>query len=212
VIICATLVSVIRTLSYPRRQQLRRVGRAAAAAAGAGIAIACALGAIVAGLGVLSLPLLLVGAGLGLYASHWARLAGRSAVGARSEADVRRALGALEREGWRLRSSLPWGGRGDIDHVAIAATGIAFAIETKTRSYTADHLASVCSQAVWLQRRRRRWCPRGARPVLCVTCGPQVEQLEDQVLVVSVNRLARTLRAAAGTTTRPASLNPTAAG
>ncbi len=48
------------------------------------------------------------------------RLAARSGVGARSEAEVHRALAGLEREGWRIRHSLRWHGGGDIDHVAIA--------------------------------------------------------------------------------------------
>ena len=54
--------------------------------------------------------------------------------GARSEDDVQRALAPLRAEGWRLRHSLPWQGGGDIDSVAIAPTGIAVAIETKTRT------------------------------------------------------------------------------
>ena len=75
--------------------------------------------------------LLILALGLGLYARHWLSLAGRSRVGARSEDEVQRALAPLEAEGWRLRHSLPWRGRGDIDSVAIAPTGIAVAIETK---------------------------------------------------------------------------------
>jgi hypothetical protein len=65
---------------------------------------------------------------LGLHARHWLVLAGRSRVGARSEDEVQHALARLEAEGWRLRHSLPWRGRGDIDSVAIAPTGVAFAI------------------------------------------------------------------------------------
>jgi hypothetical protein len=74
--------------------------------------------------------LLLVAAGLLFDARRWVRLAARSRVGARSEseAEVRQALAALEAEGWRLRHSLAYGGRGDIDSVAIAPSGIAFAI------------------------------------------------------------------------------------
>ena len=56
---------------------------------------------------------------------------------------MRLALAALEAEGWRLRHSLAYGGRGDIDSVAIAPTGIAFAIEVKTRSFERGHLAAV---------------------------------------------------------------------
>lgn len=194
--------------SYPRRQQARRLKHAAAAGASAAVALVLAVLGVLAELVVVALVLVLLAGALALYARHWARLAGRARVGARSESEVQQALGSLEPEDWRLRHSLPWHRGGDIDHVAIAPTGIAFAIETKTRSYNADHLATVRAQAVWLQRRRRRWCPRGARPVLCVARGPQIEQLQGEVLVVSVNRLAPALRAAAGTTTRPAFLNP----
>jgi len=110
----------------------------------------------------------LVMAALALDARRWVRLAARSRVGARSEEAVRRALGGLEREGWRLRHSLLWGGRGDIDSVAIAPTGVAFAIETKARMFDARHLAHARQTAAWLYERRRRWCRRGALPVLCV--------------------------------------------
>jgi hypothetical protein len=151
--------------------------------------------------------LLLTAAALGLYARHWVRLAGRSRVGARSEDQVRRALAALEAEGWRLRHSIRWPGGGDIDHVAIAPTGVAFAIETKTRTYHPNHLAKINEQAAWLSRHRRRWCPHGALPVLCVTRG-RVEQTQHDVLVVSVDRLASVLRSAAGTSSRPKFLAP----
>jgi hypothetical protein len=117
------------------------------------VAVAVAL----AGLTLLACALLLVAVAAGLSARHWTRLAGRAAVGARSEAEVRRALAALEREGWRLRHALLWH-RVDVDHVAVAPTGIAFAIETKTRRYEPRHLDSVRAQAAWLRRRRRRWC------------------------------------------------------
>jgi hypothetical protein len=80
--------------------------------------------------------LLLIAVGLGLSARHWLGLAGRSRVGARSEDDVQRALVPLRAEGWRLRHSLLWQGPGDIDSVAISPTGIAVAIETKTRLTT----------------------------------------------------------------------------
>src|SRR3979409_2700792 len=87
-----------------------------------------------------------------------------SPAGAGAEGDVQRALAQLETEGWRLRHSLPWRGRGDIDSVAIAPTGVAFAIETKTQTLEDRHVARVLEQAEWLTRRRRRWGRRGARP------------------------------------------------
>jgi hypothetical protein len=117
-----------RIVNYPRRQQYRRIGRAAAAGAGAVALVALALIAASLGALLLALVLLLLAVALGAYARHWARLAGRSRVGARSEEQVQRALAPLAAEGWRLRHSLRWQGRGDIDSTAIAPTGIAFAI------------------------------------------------------------------------------------
>jgi Nuclease-related domain len=141
-----------------------------AAACGVAGLSAGALAAIAADGGAIPIAgaLVLVMVGLLFRARHWIRLAGRSRVGARSEDEVRRALAPLEPEGWRLRHSLPYRGRGDIDSVAIAPTRIAFAIETKTRTFDARHLAGVLDMAAWLYGRRRRWCRRGALPVLCI--------------------------------------------
>jgi hypothetical protein len=111
--------------------------------------------------------------------AEWLSLACRSRVGARSEDAVQRALQA---EGWRLRHSLPWQGRGDIDSVAIAPTRIAITIGTKTKTYDAHHLARVREQAVWLSPRRRRWARDGALGVLCVVHARGVEGVEDDVL------------------------------
>lgn len=131
------------------------------------------LGLVVASAGAASVGglLLLTAVGLGVYARHWLSLARRSRVGARSEDEVQRALAALEAEGWRLRHSLPWRGHGDIDSVAIAPTGIAVAIETKTRAYDTRHLARVREQAARLSRRRRRWARDGALAVMCLRQG-----------------------------------------
>ncbi len=114
------------------------------ALAGAGAGAVSAAGAV-----------LVLAVALGLYARHWLSLAERSRVGARSEDEVRRVLAPLEAEGWRLRHSLPWRGRGDIDSLALAPTGAAYVVETKTRTYDDRHLARVREQAVWLSRRRR---------------------------------------------------------
>ncbi len=184
-------------MNYARRQQYRRLSRAGRAAAGS---VAVALLALVvggAGAAVLAGLLLLIAFGLGLFARHWLALAGRSRVGARSEDEVQRALAPLEGEGWRLRHSLPWQGRGDIDSVAIAPTGIAIAIETKTRTYDARHLARVREQAAWLSRRRRRWARSGALAVMCLVHARGVERVEDDVLVVSIDRLTYVIRLAA---------------
>jgi hypothetical protein len=189
-------------VNYARRQQYRRLSRAGAAASGSATAGILAL--LVANVGALSLAglLLLTAAGLALSARHWLSLAGRSRVGARSEDEVRRALAPLEVEGWRLRHSLPWRGRGDLDSVAIAPTGVAVAIETKTRSYDADHLARVYEQAAWLSRRRRRWSRRGSMAVLCLASGRGVQRVEDDVLVISIDGLVSALRDAVGVSMR----------
>ena len=160
-------------MNYARRQQYRRLSRAGSAAAGA--AAVAMLGLWLASIGATSIagPLLLLAIGLGRYARHWLVLAGRSRVGACSEDEVRRALTPLRAEGWRLRHSLPWRGRGDIDSIAIAPTGIAFALENKTRTYDVRHLDRVHEQAAWLTRRRRWWCRNGAFPVLALS-GPVV--------------------------------------
>jgi len=60
--------------------------------------------------------------------------------------------------------------------------------------------------ALWLDRRRRRWCRRGALPVLCVVRARGLERVEGGVLVVSLDRLAPALRVAAGLSKRPAFL------
>ncbi|HEY1516559.1 MAG TPA: nuclease-related domain-containing protein [Solirubrobacteraceae bacterium] len=187
--------------SFPRRQQYRRLRRAAARCVAGLAACIFAVGAASAGVWAVAGALLLIA--VGLFVDHWVRLAARSRIGAESEEEVRHALADLEQEGWRLRRSLAHGGRGDIDSVAIAPTGIAFAIEIKTRSFERRHLVAVRAMAVWLYRRRRRWCRRGALPVLCVVRARAVERIDDGVLIVSVERLVRALRAAAGTASRP---------
>lgn len=189
--------------SFPRRQQARRLRRAAAS--GSAAIVAGAFAAAAAGIGATALAglLALVMAALLLDARRWVCLAARSRVGARSEDAVRHALSGLEAEGWRLRHSLQCRGRGDIDSVAIAPTGVGFAIETKTRMFDARHLAHARQTAAWLYRRRRRWCRRGALPVLCVVRARGLERVEDGVLVVSLDRLVSVLRAGAGASRRP---------
>ena len=173
-----------------------------------GALVAAGLAVVAAMMGSSSLALvLLVGAvALGVSARHWAELAGRSRVGARSEEQVQRVLAPLTAEGWRLQHSMPWQGRGDIDSVAIAPTGIAFAIETKTRTFDDQHLDRVHEMALWLHARRRRWCPAGALPVLCVVHARRLERFEADVMIVSPDRLLAVVRRAAGTLERPAFL------
>ena len=128
---------------------------------------------------------------------RWLVLAERSRVGARSEDEVRRALAPLREKGWRVRHSLAWRGRGDVDSLAVAPGGIGFAIETKTSRYDDLHLAMVREQAAWLWRCRRRWCRSGVVPVLCVTRSRGAQRWKAGVLVVSIDRLTPTLRWAA---------------
>jgi hypothetical protein len=195
-------------LNYARRQQYRRLSRAGQA--GAGSVAAALLALVVGGAGAPPLAglLLVIAVGLGLYARHWLALAGRSRVGARSEDEVQRELAPLHAEGWRLRHSLPWQGGGDIDSIAISPTGIAVAIETKTRTYDGRHLARVREQAAWLSRRRRRWARNGAIgvSVMCLVRARGVERVEHDVLVVSIDRLTHVLRVAAGVRPEPPSL------
>jgi hypothetical protein len=190
-------------VNYARRQQYRRLSHAATAALGSVVAGLLALALAVAGAAALAGLLLLAAVGLGLRARHWLSLARRSRVGARSEDEVHRALVSLQAEGWRLRHSLPWQGRGDIDSVAIAPTGVAVAIETKTRTYDVRHLARVHEQAAWLSRCRRRWCRHGALAVLCLVRVRGVQRVEDDVLVVSIDRLMPAVRSAAGAVLPP---------
>jgi hypothetical protein len=184
-------------VNYARRQQYRRLSRANVAASGSTAALLLGLVVVSAGARSLAGFLLLAALGLGFYARHWLSLAHRSRIGARSEDEVQLALARLEAEGWRLRHSLPWQGRGDIDSVSIAPTGVAVAIETKTRTYDAAHVARVYEQAAWLSRRRRRWCRHGAIAILCLVRARGVEPHEHGVLVVSIDRLASALRSAA---------------
>ena len=196
-------------LSYPRRQQYRRLGRAAAVTVAAFVSGVLAVLAGGAGAAPVAVGLLIVTAGLAVHARHCVCLAARSRVGARSERDVRRALTLLEREGWRLRHGVPWRGGGDIDHVAVAPpdVGLAFAIETKTNTYRPEHVARAAATARWLASRRRRWCGRGALPVVCVVRARGVERVEGHVLVVSIDRLPGALRVAAASRERPAFLS-----
>jgi Nuclease-related domain len=184
-------------VNHARRQQYRRIWRTGEAALLATLLAALGLGAASIGARLLAAVLLVGAVGLGAYAYHWFSLAGRSGVGARSEDAVQHALAPLQAEGWRLRHSMSWRGRGDIDSVAIAPTGIAIAVETKTRRYDRGHLARVQQQAAWLSHHRRSWARNGALAVVCLVYARGIERVEDDVLVVSIDRLTRVLRIAA---------------
>jgi hypothetical protein len=187
-----------RGVNYARRQQYRRLSRAGEAGIAAAGTALLGLWAASVGAALVAVCLLVVAAAFGLCARRWLSLARRSRIGARSEDAVQRALAPLQAEGWRLRHSLAWRGPGDIDSVAISPTGIAVAIETKTRSYDRRHLARVREQAAWLSRRRRRWARGGALAVMCLVHARCVERVEDDVLVVSIDRLTYVLCLTAG--------------
>jgi hypothetical protein len=66
-------------------------------------------------------------------------------------------------------------------------------IETKTLRYTRAHLARIFDSARWLARRSSRY-PAGVCPVICVTRARRTDQIEEEVLVVSLDRLMPALR------------------
>ena len=82
--------------------------------------------------------------------------------------------------------------------MAIAAGGIAIAIETKSRSYDQRHLARVREQVAWLSRHRRRWAGSGVLGVLCLVRARGLARVEDDVVVVPIDWLTDVLRVAAG--------------
>jgi hypothetical protein len=183
-------------VSYPRRQQLRRLGQAASRGAGAGIALGAAALLTAACESGVALMLGLLSGVLALASRRALRLTGRSRVGAESEAQVRRTLERLADDGWRVRHAVDWPGRGDLDHVVRAPSGTGFVIETKTLRWTRDHVVRTFDAARWLARRRRRY-PHGVMPVLCVTRARRVERVDRDLLIVSLDRLLSALRAAA---------------
>ncbi|MBV8734944.1 MAG: hypothetical protein JO321_07130 [Solirubrobacterales bacterium] len=71
-----------------------------------------------------TLVLMLFAVALGFQARRCLHLAARSCVDARSEDEVRRVLASLRGEGWRVRHSLSWRGRGDIDSLAVAPAAL----------------------------------------------------------------------------------------
>jgi hypothetical protein len=190
-------------VNYARRQQYRRLLRAGGATIGSTAAVLLALGVSSDGATSPAAVLLVVAVGFGFSARRWLGLAKGSRIGARSEDEVRHQLAALQHEGWSVRHSLPLRRGGDIDSVAIAPSGLAFAIETKSRTYDERHLGIVREQAAWLRRCRRRWCRCGALPVLCVVRAVGIQRWERGVLVVSLEALIPTLRLTAAEALHP---------
>jgi Nuclease-related domain len=185
-------------VSYPRRQQLRRLRHAVARALGAAFVLGVALRFAWTGQAPLAFAAVLLAVVLSFDGAHALRLAARSRVGAESEAQVRRTLEPLTRDGWHVQHAVDWPDGGDLDHVVRTSFGVGFVIETKTRRYTRAHLERTADAARRLARRRRLY-PRGVRPVICLTRARGIARVEATVLVVSTDLLMPTLRGAAAT-------------
>jgi hypothetical protein len=182
-------------LSYPRRQQLRHLHRAASTAAGALAAGLVALAAAANGLVGAAALLLTVAAGLaGSDPSFGAprrsasgRRRVREAGAPRAESAARRRLANRPRH--RLAGSRRH--RPRRGH----AVRVGFAIETKTRWFDSRHIERTRATAAWLARRHRSWCNHGVLPVLCVVRRSRIEHVHAGVFVVSVDRLMSNLLA-----------------
>ena len=190
--------------SFPRRQQYRRLRRAAASGA-AGLA-AGAVAVVAASVGALEVAgvLLLVTFGLVIDARRWLRLAARSRIGARSEDDVRRALAAAPGRGvaaaplaalsgtWRHRQR-----RDRPDRDRLRASNPRPEPSTPTTWPTPARWRLALPPPAALVPRRR--------------AGGPVRRRRDEawsgsrthVLIVSLDRLLPALRVRAGTSPRP---------
>ena len=93
--------------------------------------------------------LLLLVAALCWAAGRSQRLAERWRVGADSERAVQHALKELAGSGWVVRNGVRWPGGGDIDHLVRSPDGVGFAIETKTRTFSEEHLRRTAATARW---------------------------------------------------------------
>lgn len=185
------------TTSVPRRQQYRRLLRAVSRAVAA-MALAVA-GTVALAAQQPALALAACGGAIlaGLASRRWFRLAERSRVGADAEDVVRRELARLDRGGWRVEHSVTWPRHGDVDHLAVAPSGIGFAIETKTRRFSGAHLARTRRAARWIAG--RRGSPRRVVPVLCVVRTGGNSYWRDGVLVTPSSRLVTALKTVANT-------------
>lgn len=181
-------------MSHPRRAALGYRVRSWAAYAGAVLALG---GGAALGVAAAAPPLAAAGAVVALALLVAGRaLAGRSrryAVGAASEARVADALRALHGDGWSVRHSVPWPGRGDVDHVVRAPNGVTFAVETKTSRYAPEHLRQARDAAAFAAGRRGTGVP-----VLCLARPRGVERVDGGVEIVSADRLVGRLRRLAG--------------
>jgi hypothetical protein len=141
-------------------------------------------------------------------------------AGARSSATPPGGRPEARPRPWPRRCSL--GGRGEACARAAAGGGLAAAAFASLAGTGRHRLRGDCAlrscrrnrdedqslrrspsrprarRAVWLSRRRRRWCRHGALAVLCLVRARGVQRLEDDVLVASIDRLTLVLRSAVG--------------
>src|SRR5260370_6297170 len=82
-------------LSYPRRQQYRRLARAGVTSMAAATLAPLALLAVASGMVRAGVVLLLLAIALGVYTRHWVRLSKRAGARARHEHQVQQALATL---------------------------------------------------------------------------------------------------------------------
>ncbi len=136
--------------------------------------------------------MLLLAAGLAGAACRSQRLARRWRVGANSERVVQHALKGLARSGCAVRNGVLWPGGGDVDHLVRSPNGLGFAIETKTRTFSQEHLRRTVATARWAARSRRRY-PHGVVPIVCVVRRRRLESRCGDVVVVSLDRLLAVL-------------------
>jgi hypothetical protein len=184
-------------MTHARRQQYRHRVRSDGYLLSAVLVLLVGLGAArIRGDALMVFAFLLLGAGLFWRARRSQRLAERWRVGADSERAVQHALKELAPRGWAVRNGVRWPGGGDIDHLVRSPDGVGFAIETKTRSFSGEHVRRTAATARWAARRRRRY-PGGVVPVLCVVRTNRVESRYGDVVVVSLDRLLAVLERAA---------------
>jgi hypothetical protein len=128
-------------MTHPRRQQYRHLTRSATYALDAAAILLLAVSGSRSGEGTLmDFTLLLLACGLLLGARRSKRLAQRCRVGADSERAVRLGLNTLVRSGWMVRNGVGWPGGGDVDHIVRSPDGLGSAIETKTLTFSKEHL------------------------------------------------------------------------
>jgi len=154
----------------------------------------------------MTLTLVLFVGGLWLAVRRSKRRVGRWRVGAESERAVRLVLNELARSGWAVRNGVRWPGGGDVDHLVRSPDGLGFAIETKTLTFSQEHVRRTEATARWAGHRRRRY-PHGVIPVLCVVRARHVESRCGDVVVVSLDRLLPVLESLA-LSTRPLGQSP----